>query len=392
MIKFLLLQVLLLVSVIAVNAECIEGNCENGEGKFMYSDQSIYEGTFVNKKANGFGVCTYSNGNYYKGEWKNHTFHGKGILTYSNGKVYSGLWRDGHLSTQLKPSEIYFKAPTRSIKNAVPQSPSKPGKHVTDNSRTMATYRNNQKAKGGENETKIWAVVIGVASYNHMPSLNYTDDDAYKMYAFLRSPEGGGVPDEQIKVLVDEGATRKNILKHMTMLFEQADSNDVILFYFSGHGLKNAFLPMDFDGHLNKIKHSEVKEIFRNSQAKYKLCIADACHAGGLSKAKNITSSGSSFYYEAFKEAKGGTAFMLSSKAEEISIENAGLRQGIFTHFLIKGLKGNADEDKNRLITISEVYEYVRVNVKFYTSNYQNPVLYGDYDDKMPISVVREIK
>lgn len=392
MIRFLLLQALLIVSTVALTAQCIEGNCEDGEGKFIYKDKSIYEGTFVNKKANGFGICTYSNGNYYKGEWENHTFHGKGILTYNNGKTYSGIWEKGHLSTQLKPAEIYFTTQSRSIK-AVPQRPSKPKNIPKMTSRTAGTYFKSAKStEVDENPTKIWAVVIGVASYNHMPSLNYTDDDAYKMYAFLRSPEGGGIPDEQIKVLVDEGATRKNIMKNMTMLFENADSNDVILFYFSGHGLQNAFLPMDFDGHLNKIKHSEIKEIFRNSKAKYKLCIADACHAGGLSKAKDVNLSGSSYYYEAFKGARGGTAFMLSSKAEEISIENAGLRQGIFTHFLIKGLKGNADEDKNKLVTISEVYEYVRVNVKFYTSNYQNPVLYGDYDDKMPISVIRDMK
>jgi uncharacterized caspase-like protein len=241
-----------------------------------------------------------------------------------------------------------------------------------------------------KNPIKIWAMVVGVAAYEHMPILNYTDDDAYKMYAFLRSPEGGGVPDEQIQVLIDEGATRKNILRNMNLLFQQADSNDVILFYFSGHGLQNSFLPIDFEGQLNKVKHSEIKEIFKNSKAKYKICIADACHAGGITKAKDITYTETSHYYDAFKNAHGGTVFMLSSKAEEISIENTGLRQGIFTHFLIKGLKGDADENNNHVVTIGEVYDYVNVNVKFYTGNYQHPVIFGDYDAKMPISIVRQ--
>lgn len=387
-------RLLLLIIFIAVQtnvqAQCIEGNCINGKGKYLYSDQSIYEGSFSNKHANGFGICTYSNGNSYKGEWKNHTFNGKGILTLKDGTVRAGIWEAGKLKKNMIASDITFAVATRSIKSkTAPQRPKKSLDIGQTNSRTSGAYNINKGTKVEENPTKIWAIIVGVATYNHMPSLNYTDDDAYKMYAFLRSPEGGGVPDEQMKVLVDEGATRKNIMKNMTMLFEKADSNDVILFYFSGHGLKNAFLPMDFDGHLNKVKHSEVKEIFKNCKAKYKLCIADACHAGGLTGAKDIGMSSSTYYYEAFKEAKGGTAFMLSSKAEEISIENAGLRQGIFTHFLIKGLKGNADQDDNQLITIKEVYDYVNVNVKFYTSNYQNPVLYGDYDDKMPISVVR---
>ena len=47
-----------------------------------------------------------------------------------------------------------------------------------------------------------------MASYKHMPALQYTDDDAYRMYAFLKSPEGGALKDEQIKILVDDAATK----------------------------------------------------------------------------------------------------------------------------------------------------------------------------------------
>ena len=386
MVRLLLFVLSLMASVYSLNAQCIEGNCENGEGKFLYKDNSLYEGKFENKKANGFGTCVYANGNIYKGEWKDHNFEGKGILTYYTGTVYAGVWLKGQLIEKMNPSDmdIYYYAPTRSIRPKIqPQEPLKPQKAVNQTSDAALM------PSKFENPIKIWAMVVGVAAYEHMPVLNYTDDDAYKMYAFLRSPEGGGVPDEQIQVLVDEGATRKNILRNMNLLFQQADSNDVILFYFSGHGLQNSFLPIDFDGHLNKVKHAEIKEIFENSKAKYKICIADACHAGGITKAKDIAYAGTSYYYDSFKDAHGGTAFMLSSKAEEISIENSGLRQGIFTHFLIKGLKGEADQNGDKLVTIGEVYDYVNINVKFYTGNYQHPVIFGDYDSKMPISIVR---
>lgn len=386
MTRLLLFVVSSMLSLSILNAQCIEGDCENGEGKFLYKDNSIYQGKFENKKANGFGVCVYANGNVYKGEWKDHNFEGKGVLTYYTGTVYAGIWKKGELVEKINPSEmgVDFYVPTRSIRpQTQTQEPLKPTKTASITN-TANTETNT------ENPIQIWAMVVGVAAYNHMPPLNFTDDDAYKMYAFLRSPEGGGVPDEQIQVLVDEGATRKNILRNMNLLFQQADSNDIILFYFSGHGLQNSFLPIDFDGHLNKVKHSEIKEIFENSPAKYKICIADACHAGGITKAKDIAYAGTSYYYDAFKEVHGGTAFMLSSKAEEISIENAGLRQGIFTHFLIKGLKGEADQNKDNVVTIGEVYDYVNVNVKFYTGNYQHPVIYGDYDSKMPISTVRQ--
>ena len=84
-----------------------------------------------------------------------------------------------------------------------------------------------------------------------MPALRYTDDDAYRIYAFLKSPEGGALKDEQISILVDEAATRANILRQMEQTFSKAGPNDLVFLYFSGHGLKGSFLPIDFDGFNN---------------------------------------------------------------------------------------------------------------------------------------------
>ena len=364
--------ILLLISLWFIGsslyAQCVAGNCKNGKGTYIYKDKTVYEGAFKDTKAHGFGICFYANGNSYEGEWANHTFHGKGIMRYKNGKVKAGVWKKGKFTKALNINTI---APPKS----------------------MAFYDNIEKTeeKGQNNTTKIWAVIVGVAAYTHMPMLNFTDDDAYRMFAFLKSPEGGALPDPQIKIIVDEGATRKNILKIMRNTFNQADTNDVILFYFSGHGLQNAFLPIDYDGHLNRLKHNEIKQIFAESKAKHKICIADACHSGSFeAQTKNPYNSTIQKYYDAFNESKGGTALILSSKAEEVSIENAGLRQGIFTHFLIRGLKGLADKNKDMIITIVELFEYVKESVKFYTGNYQTPVLYGEFDKRMPISVVRE--
>ena len=76
-----------------------------------------------------------------------------------------------------------------------------------------------------DSEIKIWAVVVGVARYAHMPVLKYTDDDAYHIYAFLKSPEGGALPDKQIRLLIDEDATRSNIIRAMRHVFLKADEN-----------------------------------------------------------------------------------------------------------------------------------------------------------------------
>ncbi len=233
---------------------------------------------------------------------------------------------------------------------------------------------------------KVWALVVGVSQYRHAPSLRYSDDDAYLIYSFLKSPEGGALPDQQVQVLVDENATLANIQKAMNKLGEQASSRDLVLFYFSGHGLPGAFLPADFDGKNNALQHEKVKQWLADSGAKHKLCIADACHSGSF---RSIDSRGPSKYYEALAEAGEGTAILLSSRAEEASIEVNGLRQGVFSHYLLKGLKGAADQNHDRLVTIGELYQFTSRAVRRYTKSYQSPTIQGKFDQDMPLATIR---
>ena len=210
------------------------------------------------------------------------------------------------------------------------------------------------------------------------------------MYAFLKSPEGGALTDDHIRILIDEDATKEKILTAMRETFSKAGPNDLVLIYFSGHGLRGSFLPIDFDGYDNKLEHEEMNEILQASPAKYKLVIADACHSGSLLAMKsgdqrNILED----YYKTLAQANAGTALIMSSKPDETSLESSGLRQGVFSHFLIRGLKGEADADGNKIVTVQELFDFVDGNVRAYTANRQSPVIKGDYDGKMTVGVVR---
>lgn len=344
---------------------CISGDCENGDGTYVYSDGSKYIGGFKDSEANGEGICYYSTGNKYTGGWQANTFHGQGTMFFANGEVTGGMWDKGNYLGAAPPTAKELEALA---------------------SNTKVTF---------DPTMKVYAIIVGVAKYNHMPVLNYTDDDAYRMYAHLLSPQGGALGREQISILIDEDATKKKILQNMKETFAKADSNDMVLLYFSGHGLKGAFIPFDFDGFNNKLFHEEVKTVFNSSDAKFKICIADACHSGslnGLAARGGTTTSASSVianYYKAFDEVQSGTALLLSSKAEETSLESSGLRQGIFSHFLMRGLEGEADADANEVVTIEELYVYIHKNVRAYTGNWQTPILEGNFDKRMPVGVVR---
>lgn len=336
---------------------CNTLSCHNEEGIFYYKDGSKYIGQFKNGRPYGSGVCYYASGNVYEGQWKDHGPDGEGLMTYTNGRQLGALWQDGELLKELdaKQDQILVR----------------------------------QVSKDKDQAIKTWALIVGVGRYNHMPSLKYTDDDAYRLYAFLKSPEGGAVPEQRIRVLIDEQATRASILRNMQELFFKADENDVVMLYFSGHGLKGSFLPSDYNGFKNKLMHKDIKAIFDKSAARHKIAFADACYAGSLTDAKAASIPAVDRLYTSYRQSGGGMAMLMSSTSEEVSLEDQGLRQGIFSHFLLKGLNGKADIDNNSIITIQEIYAYVSGSVKQYTDNQQNPILMGNYDRNMPIAVVR---
>jgi hypothetical protein len=333
--------------------------CQDGTGSFTYSDGSRYLGEFWQGHPQGFGTVYYINGDKYTGGWKQHTPHGKGTMFYKSGRQLTAEWELGRPIRELPPDSPGANPPA-------PNPPASP-------------------------DVKIWAVIVGVAQYRHMPVLRYTDDDAYQVFAFLKSPEGGALPEEQVRLLIDEDATRYNVLNAMRDIFLRADENDVVLFYFSGHGLEGSFLPFDYDGMNHKLLHEEVVEVVARSRAKHKLVVADACHSGSLlaMRTPHVDATLAKFY-QAFELSSGGLALLLSSKGEEYSLEDGGLRSGVFSHYLIKGLKGGADFDGNQLITLGELFAFVQKRVQSYTARAQNPLLKGQqFDYNMPVAVIR---
>ncbi len=344
---------------------CLSGDCENGKGTYIYKEGSAkYIGEFKDGQPDGFGICVYSNGDRYRGQWTEGSFNGKGTLYQHDGTETGGYWDDGEYLGKVAPVDSSaVAAPTAEQKKAVEQV---------------------------KIETKVWAVVVGVSAYLHMPALRYTDDDAYRFYAFLKSLEGGALPDDQVRVLIDEDATRENILNNMDEVFQKAGEHDLVLFYFSGHGLNGSFLPIDFDGYNNKIGHEEIAERFNKCRASFKLCIADACHSGSIIAMRDAeTEPVLSQYYQQLAKSVSGTALLMSSKSDETSLESQGLRQGVFTHFLIRGLKGEADKDKNGITTVAELFDFVYEGVRDYTGGRQSPIIKGTYDPKMPVAVGR---
>jgi len=331
------------------------------------------------------GKLRYANGNVYTGQFRNGKPHGDGKVTIQDGTIVYGQWRNNRLIKKTRTDRSQQEKPRPTVANT---STLASNTSQTNHEHTLAP--SNNPAPAYSKDVKIWAVIVGVAAYNSMPSLRYTDDDAYKIYAFLKSPEGGALPDEQIKVLIDDSATKKGILDSMEELFAKADKNDMVMLYFSGHGLAGSFIPHDFDGMNNRINHSDIEAIFQKSQAKHKVCYADACYSGSFEYGeKSIVGSQMRDFYTKLDNTASSTVLMMSSRKHEISLEFLGLKQGVFSHFLIKGLGGEADQDRDKMVTMDELFGYVKKGVREYTGYTQTPVIMGKYNKNMPVSSVR---
>lgn len=379
-----------------------------GQGKFIFASGMTYEGDFVKNTFQGQGTMVYTNGNTYAGEWAENVpngygemrlrsgdryvgyflkgwFDGMGTMWYADGTVYEGSWKSGkyHGIGMLTQSD-------GRLKSGVWDGGAFAG--VTQDSVAKPTYFPSASVTGKSspaNPVEVWAVVVGVAQYSHLQSLRYTDDDAYKIAAFLRSPEGGAVPEAHMEVLIDDAARREEVVRALVQAANRADENDLLLFYFSGHGLDGAFLPADFDGIHHGLPHTEIRDILNISRAKSKVVVADACHSGSLFTAKTPVSQVMEKYYSAFSASRGGLALLLSSRGNEYSLEDQSLRSGVFSHFLMRGAAGLADLNGDGIISIQELHSYLYGNVRSYTANAQTPLLLGNFDPNMPFSVVR---
>ncbi len=329
-------------------ADCNLVPCASGKGRLILDDGSTYTGLFSNGLPQGDGECKFVNGDFYTGQWKAGRPDGHGHYTYANGVALSGEWKEG----------LY----------------------IDSEKATKKSY-----AEGAN----IYAVIVGASRYEHFESLKYTDDDAYQVYAFLRSPEGGAVPDDHMRILIDESAIADNIYKGLDDIIAMAGPEDEVLVYLAGHGLQGFFVPTNSDGYSNRVEYDEIKQRLSACQAHEKLVIADACYAGSLLAAKTPMFESVDLFYKKLSASGGGTAFLLSSKSEEYSLESQGLRQGIFSYYLILGLKGQADTNNDKIISLDELYTYVYAQVRKYTVNLQSPVLAGDIDRSMPLASIR---
>ena len=236
------------------------------------------------------------------------------------------------------------------------------------------------------------ALIVGVSKYAD-PSLDleYADDDARALYELVTSPALGpaAFDPSNVRLLIDEEATAANINTGLRGFLQQATENDFVLFYFAGHGmpdpnrLRDLYL-LAHDTEAENIAGTgllmrHVREAIASIRARDVVILTDACHSAGMGAPKSIRSLTVNPIHEVFldkmRHSSGGLAILTASEAAQVSYEKSERRHGIFTHYLLEGLRGAADEDRDRIVTLGEVMEFVRDRVKQETGGRQIPAI-----------------
>lgn len=404
-----------------IEAQCVSGNCISGYGvaNFPEKGKARYSGQFLNQKPNGFGKAEYGDGSFYEGEWLNGKWHGQGSMTLASGTQLIGTWQDSRFmgndpalaadqkpmarpASSASPTPNAPPEPIKTEEEPTHSTPIQPAQNqlIAPKQRTVATIK--KTPQYGKPKPQVWVMSVGVAAYkNPKIALKYPQSDALEMQGLWRGPEGGSLDYNHIMVLTNDRATRRNILDSMRVLFSRATEDDMVIFYFSGHGLKGSFLPHDYDDNDVKIEYTELNDLLTSCPARHKLVIGDACFVGSLWASKSVEPSiletpdeveGNAFFRELNRTAPG-TAFMLSSSADEESFEISSYGRSIFTHYVLEGLKGAANANDDEVITVKELFEYAASNVRILASRVkkeQTPLLRGTFDPNMPVAMKRQ--
>lgn len=230
-----------------------------------------------------------------------------------------------------------------------------------------------------------YAILVGVQKYSKssgLADLSYTENDVEGLAKVLLA---NGYPEANVSLLTQKKAltendvkflpTRKNIVEEIRVRLGLLDEEDSILVAFAGHGLQFKgdkacyFCPTDavIDDKETLVSLQQVYTDLESCKAKVKLVLCDACRnsplAAGVRRAIVDIESVSR---PQEIEPPGGVAALYSCSQGETAFENGELGHGVFFNFVIKGLKGSADFDKDRQIDLLELAKYTQKNVKDY--------------------------
>jgi hypothetical protein len=226
----------------------------------------------------------------------------------------------------------------------------------------------------------VYAMIAGISNYPFVKPLNFAEEDALLFLEFLRSDAGGNVPENHIKLLLNEQATHANVTSGLAWLDKNTglspEAGDRVYIYLSGHGdaydaSEAYYLCYDSNpaGDKNNYQLGGALDIGKMkkrlgtmvSKGVEVILIVDACRSGDVPGVK----AGIGNPYQSVIEAPVGEILLLAAGPNQFALEDRrwGGGHGSFTWYLVKGLSGEADSDGDGIVQLFEIQNYTQMKV-----------------------------
>lgn len=207
-------------------------------------------------------------------------------------------------------------------------------------------------------DARTYVMIVGVSAYQDSDNnLKATTNDAKAFRNIIKNQT------KNITILTSKNANRANIMEKLRAICNRAQKGDNILFYYAGHGYAGGIFVYD-----GEIGYETLNDVLESTPASV-IGFIDACHSGSV-KGNNST----------YSSPSGNIIYLMACRAEEYSVESPWIGHGYFTQSLLKGIRGVSDSNKDKKVTVNELFRYIYKDVLSTTAKLkvqQHPQLIG---------------
>lgn len=232
---------------------------------------------------------------------------------------------------------------------------------------------------------RLFVLTVGVSDYQRRQyRLRLAAKDAADFGRAIQSQHGKLYREVVVRALLDQQATRANLLSALAWLARAGGKGDTYMVFMAGHGVTSAsgsyhFLPVDArheDLPGTAVADRELRQALRQVPGRTLLFI-DTCHAGAVLGATSGRNSELARFVNEMSD-NGVVVFAASSGRQE-SLEHDDWGNGAFTAALLEGLGGKADPFRAGRVTYKGLDYFVSEEVQRLTKGRQTPVSLSPY-------------
>lgn len=253
--------------------------------------------------------------------------------------------------------------------------------------------------------SKLYCLMIGINKFKDklIHDLSYAKEDAEELYSDIIGKAGFG---DGAYHLNESKATKKNILKKLVDLKKIAKKEDTVLIFIASHGDfkcyndKNDYYIMAFDTNSDDIESTAISmSSLRNAvseiRSERKVIFLDTCYSGGISRDNTPTRISDSVKEDVFNRLQNEEYIIItSSQATQKSFECDKIKHGVFTYYLLMGLKGMV-ESRDKLVELPTLYLYIHQSVREFVSKtykaIQEPKFFGAFTGSFGLPLLVDI-